>query len=96
MVAQDEAPRCHSGDVGELPRDDDGMAEREEVHADEDRKGRAEVEQRSGLDEGVGAEADEEADVVADHHVVDTPVRGPCQRGSALARVAAMGGDAHA
>ena len=62
--AEDEPAGGDPGQVGELAGDQDGVAERQEVHAAMDGQRGVKHEQRGGLDQAVEAHA-AEADVVA-------------------------------
>jgi hypothetical protein len=74
--SEDEPPRRELRDVGQLARHQDGMAQRQQVHAGVDRHRGVEHRQRGGLHEPVEPDAGQEADVVAAADVVDAGLRG--------------------
>ena len=82
---EDEPPGGEPGDVRELAGHQDGMAQRQQVHAAVDGQRGVEHRQRGGLDEPVEPHAGEEAHMVAAADMVDARLGGlrqECPRGS--------------
>ena len=73
---EDEPAGGELSEVGQLAGHQDGMAQRQQVHAGVDRQRGVEHRQRRGLDEPVESQAGEEADVVSAADVVDAFLRG--------------------
>ena len=69
--AEDEPSGGEPGDVGQLAGHQDGMAQRQQVHAAVDGQRGVKHRQRGGLHEPVEAQAGDETDVVAAADVVD-------------------------
>jgi hypothetical protein len=73
---EDEPPRSQALDVRELAGHQDGMAQRQQVHAGVDRQRGMKRRQRGGLHEPVEPHAGEEAHVIAAADMVDARLGG--------------------
>ena len=70
--AEHEPARCEFGDAGKLARHEHRVAQRKQVKRDVARQVGVAGEQSSGVDQGVCARSDEEADVIVDADVIDS------------------------
>ena len=69
--AESEPPRRDLGDVRQLAGYQDGVTQRQQVHAGRNREGGVQHRQRGGLQQPVESRPDEETDMVAAADVVD-------------------------